>query len=129
MAVLYCFLNGEVRSELSRVIRTRKWPRVQGRWGQRPSTHSSSTCSCNGAKIGKGHEGFRRWTRPWACFFHDRDAHRSTHSMASTQGVFCSSKNGQSPFIIRSMCDVAKECRKILSFVQFLRTLFIGKNL
>lgn len=92
MAVLYCFLNGEVKAEVSRTLRGIKW--THGiRWGPRPSTHSVSTCSCNNvSKSGSRRHSKRsrwwksRWKAP-SCFFQDRAIRRSTHSMASTQGV------------------------------------------
>ncbi|XP_011306400.1 parathyroid hormone/parathyroid hormone-related peptide receptor isoform X2 [Fopius arisanus] len=84
VAVLYCFLNGEVRTELARVLRSKKWPRLRGRWGPRHSTRSNSACSCNG-KSGKSRKSW--WKTPWLGLFHQSTIHRSTHSMASTQDV------------------------------------------
>ncbi|XP_043463359.1 parathyroid hormone/parathyroid hormone-related peptide receptor-like isoform X5 [Leptopilina heterotoma] len=82
VAVLYCFMNGEVRMEVSRVLRSRKWPRLRsGRWGQRHSTHSGSTCSCNASKLRKSSKT-RWWHKPCSCIFREHDFHhRSSHSM------------------------------------------------
>ncbi|XP_071572726.1 secretin receptor isoform X1 [Temnothorax nylanderi] len=92
VAVLYCFLNGEVRTEVSSTLRGIKWIHRGIRWGQRPSTHSVSTCSCNnGAKSSRRHSRRPRWWKSrWKApsyFFQDRAIRRSTHSMASTQDV------------------------------------------
>lgn len=93
VAVLYCFLNGEVRTEVSRTLRSIKWTRIHGkRWGSRPSTHSVSTCSCNNiSKSGSRHSRKPKWWKSrWkanSCMFQDRAIRQSTHSMASTQDV------------------------------------------
>lgn len=51
VAVLYCFMNGEVRTEVSGMLRGwRTWSRfsVRNRWkSRRRSTPSASSCSCN----------------------------------------------------------------------------------
>lgn len=92
VAVLYCFLNGEVRAEVSRTLRSIKWTRIHRiRWGSRPSTHSVSTCSCNNiSKSGRHSKKPKWWKSRWKanpCMFQDRAIRQSTHSMASTQGV------------------------------------------
>lgn len=93
VAVLYCFLNGEVRTEVSRTLRSIKRTHLHGiQWGSRPSTHSVSTCSCNNvSKSGGRHSRKSKWWKSrWKtnpCLFHDRAIRQSTHSMASTQGV------------------------------------------
>ncbi|XP_050454502.1 secretin receptor-like isoform X1 [Cataglyphis hispanica] len=93
VAVLYCFLNGEVRTEVSRTLRSIKRTHLHGiQWGSRPSTHSVSTCSCNNAsKSGGRHSRKPKWWKSrWKtnpCLFHDRAIRQSTHSMASTQDV------------------------------------------
>ncbi|XP_012235338.1 secretin receptor isoform X2 [Linepithema humile] len=93
VAVLYCFLNGEVRTELTRVLRSGPLSRFHGvRWGSRPSTHSVSTCSCNNvSKSGRRHSKRSKWWKSrWKaspCLFQERAIRRSTHSMASTQDV------------------------------------------
>lgn len=87
MAVLYCFLNGEVRTEVTRVIKNQRLLHFHTKWVSRHSTHSNSTCSCNPSKVDKHSKRSRWWKAPWLYFLNDRTARRSTHSMASIQGV------------------------------------------
>lgn len=87
MAVLYCFLNGEVRTEVTRVIKNQRLPHFHTKWVSRHSTHSDSMCSCNASKLDKHSERSRWWKAPWLYFLNDRTARHSTHSMASIQGV------------------------------------------
>lgn len=87
MAVLYCFLNGEVRTEVTRIIKNQRLFHFHTKWISRHSTHSDSTCSCNASKVDKHSERSRWWKAPWLYFLNDRTARRSTHSMASIQGV------------------------------------------
>ncbi|XP_039302340.1 secretin receptor isoform X2 [Solenopsis invicta] len=92
VAVLYCFLNGEVRAEVSRTLRGIKWSRGI-RWGPRTSMHSVSTCSYNNVAKTSGRRNStkrpRWWKSRWKapCLYQERAIRRSTHSMASTQDV------------------------------------------
>ncbi|KAH0953335.1 hypothetical protein HN011_003447 [Eciton burchellii] len=90
VAVLYCFLNGEVRTEMSKIFRS-KWPRIRRlRWGARQSTHSVSTCSCNNVASKPGNQQYSsvpKWWKAPAFLFQERSIRRSTRSMASTQDV------------------------------------------
>ncbi|KAF7988290.1 hypothetical protein HCN44_009935 [Aphidius gifuensis] len=83
VAVLYCFLNGEVRVEVTRAFNSNRWSRL--RRSQRTSTRSDSACSCQLKKIRKHKKrGFINFIL--ACFCTDNSMHhRSSHSMMSTQ--------------------------------------------
>ncbi|XP_066600877.1 vasoactive intestinal polypeptide receptor 2-like [Prorops nasuta] len=83
VAILYCFTNAEVRSELKQCWRSRKCLRFRGKRKPRPTQHLSSNCTCK-----EDHERSklaRCWEKCWPCFSHDRDTHRSTDSTASIQ--------------------------------------------
>ncbi|KAF7403940.1 hypothetical protein HZH68_006734 [Vespula germanica] len=85
VAVLYCFMNREVRAEVSRALRSKKW--FHFRYDSRPTVPSGSVCSCNTSKFGRRGKRPKWLAKQWPCFYHDREAHRSTHSMASTQDI------------------------------------------
>ncbi|XP_047351891.1 parathyroid hormone/parathyroid hormone-related peptide receptor-like isoform X3 [Vespa velutina] len=85
VAVLYCFMNREVRAEISRALRSNKWNHF--RYDSRPTIPSGSVCSCNTSKFGRRGKRPKWLAKQWPCFYHDREAHRSTHSMASTQDI------------------------------------------
>lgn len=87
VAVLYCFLNGEVRTEVTRIIKNQRLFHFHTKWISRHSTRSDSTCSCNASKVDKHSERSRWWKAPWLYFLNDRTARRSTHSMASIQDI------------------------------------------
>ncbi|KAI4483198.1 hypothetical protein M0804_008253 [Polistes exclamans] len=86
VAVLYCFMNREVRAEVSRTLRNYRCPRF--RYDRRTGPRSNSVCSCNTSKFGRRRGKRPKWlAKQWPCFYHDREGHRSTHSMASTQDI------------------------------------------
>ncbi|KAK2585371.1 hypothetical protein KPH14_010047 [Odynerus spinipes] len=87
VAVLYCFMNREVRAEVSRALRSSKCSRFRFGYDSRPSARSGSVCSCNTSKFGRRGRRPKWLAKQWPCFYHDRETHRSTHSMASTQDI------------------------------------------
>lgn len=111
VAVLYCFLNGEVRAEVSRTLRGIKWSRGI-RWGPRTSMHSVSTCSYNNVAKTSGRRNStkrpRWWKSRWKapCLYQERAIRRSTHSMASTQGVPLNPTKRRVPRHVSRSCQV-----------------------
>lgn len=84
VAVLYCFLNGEVRVELARAFNGNRWTRL--RRSQRTSTRSDSACSCQLKKLRKHKKrGFINFILSCFCNQNSMNHHRSSHSMTSTQ--------------------------------------------